>query len=58
MCQRQLPRYEIDTIEPADYLLADDTMPTDAEIEEAFDPDEEPPYHCPSCYDFGCNNCR
>lgn len=60
MCQRILPRYEIEATEPegADYLLADDTMPTDDQIEEAFEPDEEPTVNCTRCWDAGCYFCR
>lgn len=60
MCQRLLPREAIEAIEPdvADYLVADDRIPTAEAIEEAFEPDEEPPVNCTRCFDAGCSNCR
>lgn len=59
MCQRILPRYEVEADEPegADYLLADDSLPDDDTIHAAFEP-EEAEYNCKRCFDAGCHNCR
>lgn len=60
MCQRILPREAIEAIEPdvAEYLVADESIPTADQIEEAFEPDEEPPVNCTRCWDTGCHLCR
>lgn len=63
MCQRMLPRESIEALEhlDSDILLDDDRIPTEQEIADAFDYEEQAiePDHCPAgCNGVGCYNCR